>query len=50
VKSLSLTVETRRIWRSSTEELRDIHGCDDVDLALTPATNTLPIRRLRPCS
>jgi hypothetical protein len=46
VKSLSLTVETRRIWRSSTEELRDIHGCDDVDLALTPATNTLPIRRL----
>jgi hypothetical protein len=46
VKSLSLIVETRRIWRSSTEELRDIHGCDDVDLALTPATNTLPIRRL----
>ena|SRR5215813_2626570 len=23
-----------------------MHGCEDVDLALTPATNTLPIRRL----
>jgi uncharacterized protein len=46
VKSLSLAVETRGVWRSSGEELRKIHGCEDVDLALTPATNTLPIRRL----
>jgi hypothetical protein len=27
-------------------EMRDLRGCDDVDLAVTPATNTLPIRRL----
>ena len=46
VKTLSLTVESRGIWSSSGQELRDVHGCDDVDLALTPATNTLPIRRL----
>jgi len=46
VKRLALSVESRGIWRSSGQELHDIHGCDDVDLALTPATNTLPIRRL----
>jgi hypothetical protein len=46
IKSLSLTVESRGVWRGSGRELRDLHGCEDVDLALTPATNTLPIRRL----
>jgi hypothetical protein len=46
VKNLSLSVENRGVWRSSNQELRDIHGCSDVDLAVTPATNTLPIRRL----
>lgn len=46
VKTLTLSVESRGVWRSSGQELRDIRGCDDVDLAVTPATNTLPIRRL----
>jgi hypothetical protein len=46
VKDLSLSVESRGVWRSSGQELRDVRGCDDVDLALTPATNRLPIRRL----
>jgi uncharacterized protein len=46
LKKLTLTVESRGLWRSSGQELRDVHGCEDVDLALTPATNTLPIRRL----
>src|SRR5215472_9581610 len=46
VKTLSLIVESRGAWRSSGRELRELHGCEDVDLALTPATNTLPIRRL----
>jgi uncharacterized protein len=46
VQSLSLSVEKRGVWRSSGQELRDIQGCDDVDLAVTPATNTLAIRRL----
>jgi uncharacterized protein len=46
VKSLSLTVETRGAWRSSGQELPALAGCDDVDLAMTPATNTVAIRRL----
>ena len=46
VKALSLRVESRGVWRSSGRELHDLSGCEDVDLALTPATNTLPIRRL----
>jgi len=46
VKTLSLTVESRGVWRSSGQELPALRGCLDVDLALTPATNTLPIRRL----
>jgi hypothetical protein len=46
VKTLLLTVESRGVWGSSGRELHEIRGCDDVDLAVTPATNTLPIRRL----
>jgi len=46
VKSLSLTVERRGVWRNSGQELREVQGCDDVDLAVTPATNTVAIRRL----
>src|SRR5215470_2149903 len=46
VKMLSLIVESRGVWRSSGQEVREAEGCVDVDLALTPATNTLPIRRL----
>jgi uncharacterized protein len=46
VKNLSLDVESRGIWRSAGQELLALRGCDDVDLQVTPATNTLPIRRL----
>ena len=46
MKTLSLSVESRGVWRSTGQELREIQGCDDVDLAVTPATNTLAIRRL----
>jgi hypothetical protein len=45
-KTLSLSVASRGLWRSSGQELPALLGCDDVDLAVTPATNTLPIRRL----
>jgi uncharacterized protein len=45
-KTLSLRVEKRGVWHSTGQELRDIQGCDVVDLAVTPATNTLAIRRL----
>ena len=45
-KNLTLNVESRGMWRSSGQELPDLRDCYDVDLAVTPATNTLPIRRL----
>ncbi len=46
IKSLSLNVESHGGWRSSDKELPALRGCDDIDLSVTPATNTLPIRRL----
>lgn len=45
-RMVSLSVESRGLWRSAGRELHEVNGCLDVDLALTPATNTLPIRRL----
>ena len=45
-KTLALNVESRGVWRSSVQKLPDLRDCRDVDLAVTPATNTLPIRRL----
>jgi len=45
-KILSMSAEKRGEWRSSNGQLPELDGCLDVDLALTPATNTLPIRRL----
>ena len=41
VKSLSLTVESRGLWRCSDHELHEIQGCEDIDFSITPATNTL---------
>lgn len=35
-------------WRVNGRVRGALEGCDDVDLAITPATNTLPIRRLDP--
>ena len=46
-KTLSLSVErSGGLWRCSGHEVAEVRGCLDVDLSLTPATNTLPIRRL----
>lgn len=36
----------RGLWKLNGEHVPDLNGCDDVDLALTPATNTIAIRRL----
>jgi len=33
-------------WRLNNQVCPAVHGCLDVDLAFTPITNTLPIRRL----
>jgi hypothetical protein len=45
-RSLHITVDERRRWHLGGEEIRAVRGCYDVDLSVTPATNTLPIRRL----
>jgi uncharacterized protein len=45
--NLSLIVDHAGSWRGTAARLSALEGCIDVDLALTPATNTLPIRRLQ---
>ncbi|AGC48722.1 hypothetical protein MYSTI_07450 [Myxococcus stipitatus DSM 14675] len=45
-QSLVLRADARRRWWRGDEEVPQFRGCTDVDLAFTPSTNTLPIRRL----
>ena len=45
-RDLVLTVDDQRRWWSEGKELAGIAGCTDVDISLSPSTNTLPIRRL----
>jgi hypothetical protein len=46
MRSLLMTADAERRWWSAEAELVAFRGCDDVDLGITPATNTFPIRRL----
>ncbi len=41
-----LEADGRGNWLMDGRELPELQGCLDVDIELTPATNTLPIRRL----
>ena len=41
-----ITRERNGVWLLDGAVVSGVAGCEDVDLALTPATNTLPIRRL----
>ena len=43
---LSLIADDQRRWWSEGKELKAVTGCLDVDISLSPSTNTLPIRRL----
>ncbi|WBU65268.1 putative glycolipid-binding domain-containing protein [Paracoccus aerodenitrificans] len=45
--TLSIHRDDLGIWRISGEEVPELNGLQDIDLGFTPATNTLPIRRLR---
>ena len=45
-RHLSLRADAKLRWWQGTRELLYLRGCEDVDLMLTPATNTLPLRRL----
>ncbi|WP_343074895.1 putative glycolipid-binding domain-containing protein [Phytoactinopolyspora alkaliphila] len=47
---MTLTSDDDRRWYLDSDpesEMSELAGCIDVDIALTPFTNTLPIRRLR---
>jgi hypothetical protein len=46
VRELRLEVDERGAWNDGSRELRELDGCRDVDLSVTPSTNTLPMRRL----
>ncbi len=45
-RGLELRADGRGHWWRNGEEAPELEGCIDVDLGCTPATNTLPIRRL----
>jgi|SRR5580658_1248938 hypothetical protein len=45
-KTLVLNADGRGVWNSSGQALNALRCCLDIDLAVTAATNTLPIRRL----
>jgi uncharacterized protein len=42
---LHLVQDSPGHWRKNAAEDRSLTGCTDVDLGITPSTNTLPIRR-----
>ena len=46
--SLVLETDGRGHWAAGGRRVLDLDGCRDVDLEISPSTNTLPIRRLRP--
>lgn len=43
---VELVADDQRRWWRDGRELPALAGCADVDIAVTPSTNTLPIRRL----
>ncbi len=45
-RELDLVTDEQRRWWSNGQELRQVAGCIDIDLSITPSTNTLPVRRL----
>lgn len=46
-RTLSLARDAKGNWTLDGAAARSLKGCTDVDLGCSPATNTLPIRRLR---
>ncbi|HYW06590.1 MAG TPA: putative glycolipid-binding domain-containing protein [Longimicrobium sp.] len=45
-RALELRVDDEWRWWLDGREIESVAGCRDVDLSVTPSTNTLPIRRL----
>ncbi|RKH47470.1 hypothetical protein D7X96_18825 [Corallococcus interemptor] len=46
-RTLTLEHDGEGLWRKNGQVAEELKGCTDVDLGLTPATNALPIQRLR---
>jgi hypothetical protein len=45
-RTLTLSADRHGHWLADGQPRPDLDGCIDVDISLTPLTNTLPIRRL----
>ena len=45
-REMALVTDDRRRWWRDGRELAAVAGCVDIDLSISPSTNTLPIRRL----
>lgn len=45
-RTLALSADQNQRWLADGQPRPDLDGCIDVDISLTPLTNTLPIRRL----
>jgi hypothetical protein len=45
-RNLQLNSNKQGQWRLGDQEDTSLNGCIDIDLGVTPSTNTLPIRRL----
>lgn len=43
---IELSVDSDRHWQLNGREWPGVAGCNDIDLAFSPSTNLLPIRRL----
>jgi hypothetical protein len=46
-RALTITRDSKGNWTVDGTPVRELRGCTDIDLGCSPATNTLPIRRLR---
>ncbi len=42
--AMQIVADNKRQWWLDERELKDVRGCEFVDLGVTPSTNTLPIR------
>jgi hypothetical protein len=45
-KKLELMVDDQKRWWSDGKHIAEVDDCIDIDISLSPSTNTLPIRRL----
>ena len=43
---LEIVASEDGVWYLNDEEVKDVQGCEDIDLNFSPITNLLPIRRL----